>query len=62
MAERRGLVSLGDETFRKRVKDGKVEYNASMSTLMEEIASDEVLEQAYDWLGLGIARVLQIYC
>jgi len=29
---------------------GKFNYNAAMLNLMEEIASDEVLEQAYDWL------------
>ena len=28
----------------------KFKYNATMLILMEEIASDEVLEQAYQWL------------
>ncbi len=39
------------QTFRKRVKPEKVDYDAFMlGNLIEEIASDEVLEQAYQWL------------
>ena len=39
------------ELSRKRPERGNFKYNAHhMLNLMEEIASDEVLEQAYQWL------------